>query len=113
MLPASSGRMGFQDKSAGSTGFWLPVIGLPKRFVACDQRQAYYTCRTTEDFIAAFRSLQAVDTRRRVANAGRAAYIAWRTEDDSILGEALKAQKRLKTFSSMKVKRTNPTTKPV
>jgi glycosyltransferase involved in cell wall biosynthesis len=71
----------------------LPVIGLPQTFRGVPPTpEAYYTCRTTEDFVAAFRSLQAVDTRRRVANAGRAAYIAWRTEGQRILGEALKAQ---------------------
>jgi len=65
----------------------LPVMAYPKRFVACDQRRAYYL-PYNRGFYSSLRSLQAVDTRRRVANAGRAAYIAWRTEG-RILGEEL------------------------
>jgi len=63
LLVASSGRMGSKIKVLEALASGLPVIGLPQTFRGMRPTpEAYYTCRTTEDFIAAFRSLQAVDT---------------------------------------------------
>lgn len=71
----------------------LPVIGLPQTFRGVPPTlEAYYACRTTKDFVAAFRALQDTDTRKQMAHAGHTAYIAWRTEGQRILGEALQAQ---------------------
>lgn len=76
----------------------LPVIGLPQTFRGVPPTPgAYYSCRTTKDFVTAFRSLQDTDTRQQMANAGRAAYIAWRAEGQQILGEALQAQATVKS----------------
>lgn len=82
----------------------LPVIGLPQTFRGVPPTPgAYYACRTTKDFVSAFRALQDADTRRHLASAGQAAYLEWRKEGQRILGEALKAQeiqKPLAQFSN-------------
>lgn len=71
----------------------LPVIGLPQTFRGVPPTSgAYYSCRTTEDFVAAFKSLQDAETRLRVANAGKETYSTWVSEGQNLLGEALKAQ---------------------
>lgn len=80
----------------------LPVVGSPQTFRGVlPTPGAYYSCRTTEDFVAAFRSLQDTDTRRRVAIAGKAAYTAWVTEGQGLLNEALKAQETADKPSSL------------
>lgn len=100
-LPAQIG-WGCKIKLLEALASGLPVVGSPQTFRGVPPTsEAYYTCRTTKDFVAAFRSLQEIDTRKRVAKAGKAAYTAWLTEGQHILGEALKAQELAQEPSSL------------
>lgn len=68
----------------------LPVIGLPQTFRGVPPTPgAYYACRSTQDFVSAFKALQDTDTRRQVASAGLATYRSWRNEGQQTLREAL------------------------
>jgi glycosyltransferase involved in cell wall biosynthesis len=91
-LPVQIG-WGCKIKMLEALATGLPVVGSPQTFRGVPPTpEAYYSCRTTKDFVAAFRSLQDTDTRKRLAIAGRAAYNAWLSDGQRILGEALKAQ---------------------
>jgi len=91
-LPAQIG-WGCKIKMLEALAYGLPVVGTTRTFLGVPVTTgAYYTCQSTKDFVAAFQSLQDIDTRRQVAIAGRAAYNAWATEGQRILGEALNAE---------------------
>lgn len=68
----------------------LPVIGLPQTFRGVPPTPgAYYACRSTQDFVSAFKALQDTNTRQTAANAALATYTTWRNEGRQILSEAL------------------------
>lgn len=69
----------------------LPVVGAHQTFRGVPLLQgAYYACHTTQDYVEALKQLQDIDTRRRIALAGKAAYTAWLSEGQRILHAALK-----------------------
>lgn len=91
-LPAKIG-WGCKIKLLEALAAGLPVVGTPQTFRGVPPTTgAYYSCRTTQDFVTAFQSLQNAETRKKLAIAGQAAYTTWLTEGQKILSTALEAQ---------------------
>lgn len=91
-LPVTIG-WGCKIKMIEALASGLPVIGSPQTFRGVSVTpNAYYVCQTDQEFIAAFQALRNPDIRRQVAQAGRDAYVSWRTKGKQLLTKALQNQ---------------------
>jgi glycosyltransferase involved in cell wall biosynthesis len=68
----------------------LPVVGAPETFRSVPLiPEAYYLCRTAQDYVEAFRSLQEFSVRQSVGETARKTYETWRLEGEQVLQQAL------------------------
>lgn len=82
---------GCKIKMIESLAYGLPVIGSPELFRGVPPTpEAYYMCRTNQDFVAAFRRLQTSENRRAMSEAAKRAYEGWLDEARTTLKCALK-----------------------
>ncbi|MCG6137610.1 MAG: glycosyltransferase family 4 protein [Nostoc sp. LLA-1] len=88
-LPIEIG-WGCKIKMVEALASGLPVVGSYQTFRGVEPLQeAYYVCRTIQDYVEALKLLQDSDIRRHTALAGKAAYKTWLDEGHRILYAAL------------------------
>lgn len=90
-LPIKSG-WGCKIKMIEALASGLPVVASRQTFRGVPAAQgAYYACQTTRDYVEALKQLQSADTRRRTAQAGKAAYTAWVSEGKNVLRASIES----------------------
>lgn len=88
-LPVKLG-WGCKIKMIESLACGLPLAGAPETFRGIPEVEgAYYSCRKTGDYIAAFRALRNAEERRRMSNVSRDVYTTWLEECRRNLNTAL------------------------
>ncbi len=88
-IPIKAG-WGCKIKMIEALASGLPVVGSRQTFGGVPNVQgAYFACRTTQDYVDAFKQMQSANIRKRTAQAGRAAYAAWVLEGQNVLQMAI------------------------